>query len=383
MNVGLWNKLTNEFIDIVEWTQDRNDILSHRFERYQNEIKHGAKLTVRPGQLAVVVNEGQLGKDQVADVFGPGMYELTTQNMPILSTLKGWKYGFNSPFKAEVYFFNTTKFTDLKWGTAGPATMRDPEFGAVRVTAFGLYSIRVKDAKTFLVDLVGTQADFTVEDIEANLRGKVGTRIKEVMPSIGVPVIDLESHVTEVGDKIKERIAGDFDALGLELCEIQVQDIGLPEEVEKAIDQQGAMRAIGNMQAFGQYQAAQAMRDAAQNPGMAGTMMGVGVGGSLVQGMGQLFQQPGQGGGGISGTAPAPAPVAPPPIPGAVSFFVAVNGQQTGPFDLPTLQGQVAGGTLTRDSLVWKQGMAAWAKAGEQPELASLFASMPPPLPPQ
>jgi membrane protease subunit (stomatin/prohibitin family) len=381
--VGLWNKLTNEFIDIVEWTQDRNDILSHRFERYQNEIKHGAKLTVRPGQLAIMVNEGQLGKDQVADVFGPGMYELTTQNMPILATLKGWKYGFNSPFKAEVYFFNTTKFTDLKWGTAGPATMRDPEFGAVRVTAFGIYSIRIKDAKTFLVDIVGTKDDFTVEDIEANLRGKVGTRIKEVMPSIGVPVLDLESHVTEVGQKILERIAGDFEGLGLELCEIQVQDIGLPEEVEKAIDQQGAMRAIGNMQAFGQYQAAQAMRDAAQNPGMAGTMMGVGVGGSLVQGMGQLFQQAGQGGGGISGTAPAPSPAAPPPIPGTASFFVAVNGQQTGPFDLATLQGQVAGGALNRDSLVWKQGMAAWAKAGEQPELAALFTNVPPPLPPQ
>ena len=375
--MGLWNKLTSEFIDIVEWTQDRKDILSHRFERYENEIKHGAKLTVRPGQLAVVVNEGQLGKDQVADVFGPGMFELTTQNMPILSTLKGWKYGFNSPFKAEVYFFNTTKFTDLKWGTAGPATMRDTEFGAVRVTAFGIYSIRIKDAKTFLVDLVGTQADFTVEDIETNLRGKVGTRIKEVMPSIGVPVIDLEARVTEVGEKIKERIAADFETLGLELCEIQVQDIGLPEEIEKAIDQQGAMRAIGNLQSFGQYQAAQAMRDAAQNPGMAGTMMGVGVGGMLNQNMGQLFQQAGQGASGISGTAPA----APPLPPSAWAFHVAVNGQQTGPFDMAALQGQIASGTLTRDSLVWKQGMTAWGKAGDQPEIASLFASVPPPLP--
>ena len=375
--MGLWNKLTSEFIDIVEWTQDRKDILSHRFERYENEIKHGAKLTVRPGQLAVVVNEGQLGKDQVADVFGPGMFELTTQNMPILSTLKGWKYGFNSPFKAEVYFFNTTKFTDLKWGTAGPATMRDTEFGAVRVTAFGIYSIRIKDAKTFLVDLVGTQADFTVEDIETNLRGKVGTRIKEVMPSIGVPVIDLEARVTEVGEKIKERIAADFETLGLELCEIQVQDIGLPEEIEKAIDQQGAMRAIGNLQSFGQYQAAQAMRDAAQNPGMAGTMMGVGVGGMLNQNMGQLFQQAGQGASGISGTAPA----APPLPPSAWAFHVAVNGQQSGPFDMAALQGQIASGTLTRDSLVWKQGMTAWGKAGDQPEIASLFASVPPPLP--
>ncbi|WP_269531107.1 SPFH domain-containing protein [Chitinimonas sp. BJYL2] len=379
--MSLWNKLTAEFIDIIEWTEDRPEVMAHRFERYQNEIKMGAKLTVREGQLAVVVNEGQLGKNQVADVFTPGMYTLTTENMPILATLKGWKYGFNSPFKAEVYFFNTRKYTDLKWGTAGPATMRDPEFGAVRVTAFGLYVIRIVDAKTFLVDLMGTKAEFTTEDIEANLRGKVGTRIKEVMPEIGVPVIDLESKVTQVGEKIRERIAGDFSGMGLELCEIQVQDIGLPEEVEKAIDQQGAMRAIGNMQQFGQYQAAQAMRDAAQNTGAAGTMMGIGVGGMLGQGMGNLFQQPAQAGGGISGTAPAAGPAVPPPIPGAVSFFVAVNGQQTGPFDLATLQSQAAAGSVNRDSLVWRQGMPAWGKAGEQAELAALFASMPPPLP--
>lgn len=379
--MSLWNKLTAEFIDIVEWTEDRPEVMAHRFERHQNELKMGAKLTVREGQLAVVVNEGQLGKNQVADVFTPGMYTLNTENMPILATLKGWKYGFNSPFKAEVYFFNTRKFTDLKWGTAGPATMRDPEFGAVRVTAFGLYVIRIADAKTFLVDIMGTKAEFTTEDIEANLRGKVGTRIKEVMPEIGVPVIDLEGKVTLVGEKIRERIAGDFAGMGLELCEIQVQDIGLPEEVEKAIDQQGAMRAIGNMQQFGQYQAAQAMRDAAQNPGMAGTMMGIGVGGMLNQGMGNLFQQPAQAGGGISGSAPAPAAPVPPPIPGAVSFHVAVNGQQAGPFDLAALQGQLQAGSFNRDSLVWKAGMAAWGKAGEQPELAALFTHMPPPIP--
>jgi membrane protease subunit (stomatin/prohibitin family) len=375
--MNLWDKLTGEFIDIVEWTEDRPEIMVHRFERYQNEIKHGAKLTVREGQLAVVVNEGQLGKGQLADVFAPGMYELTTENLPLLATLKGWKYGFNSPFKCEVYFFNTRKFTDLKWGTAGPATLRDPEFGAVRVTAFGLYVIRVADAKVFLTDLMGSKADFTTADIEENLRGKVGLRIKEVIPDIGVPVLDLESRVTLVGEKIKERIAGDFAAMGLELCEIQVQDIGLPEEVEKAIDQQGAMRAIGNLQQFGQYQAAQALRDAAQNPGMAGAMVGVGVGGMLTQGMGTLFPQSGPSGNSVAGAAAIP-----PTIPGAIRFHVAINGQQAGPFDLGALQQQVAGGSVSRDSLVWRPGMAAWGKAGEQAELAPLFASQPPPLPP-
>lgn len=372
--MGLWNKLTAEFIDIVEWTEDRADVMVHRFERHQNEIKMGAKLTVREGQLAVMVNEGQLGKGQVADVFGPGMYTLNTENLPILATLKGWKYGFNSPFKAEVYFFNTRIFTDLKWGTPGPATMRDPEFGVVRVTAFGLYAIRIQDPKTMLVDLVGTKAEFTVADIEENLRGKVGSRIKEVMPEAGVPVIDLEGKISLLGERLKEKIAADFAKFGLELTEVQVQDIGLPEEVEKAIDQQGAMRAIGNMHQFAQYQAAQAMRDAAQNPGTVGGVMGLGVGMGLNQTMGGLFQQP-------ATPASAAAGITPPPLPGAVSFFVASNGQQTGPFELAVLQAQAQAGQLLRDTLVWKPGMSAWAPAGEQTELTACFAQVPPPLP--
>lgn len=374
--MGLWDKLTGEFIDIVEWLDDSPDVMVHRFERYQNEIKMGAKLTVREGQLAIMVNEGQLGRGQMADVFPPGMHTLSTENMPILATLKGWKYGFNSPFKAEVYFFKTTQFTNLRWGTPGPATMRDPEFGVVRVTAFGIYGIRIRDAKTMLLELVGSKAEFTTADIEENLRGKIGTRIKEVMPEIGVPVIDLESKVTTVGERIRERIAGDVEKFGLELTEVQVQDIGLPEEVEKAIDQQGAMRAIGNMHQFAQYQAAQAIRDAAQNEGMAGSMMGIGVGGMLNQGMGSLFQQP-------PAAAPSAGAATPPPLPGAVSYFAAINGAQAGPFDRAALQAQLASGALNRDSLVWKQGMAAWGKAGEQAELADLFAQIPPPLPPQ
>ncbi len=372
--MGLWGKLTSEFIDIVEWTEDRPDVLVHRFERYQNEIKMGAKLTVREGQLAVMVNEGQLGKDQVADVFAPGMYTLTTENMPVLSTLKGWKFGFSSPFKAEVYFFNTRIFTDLKWGTPGPATMRDPEFGVVRVSAFGIYAIRIKNPTVMLVELVGTKAEFTVGDIEENLRGKVGSRIKEVMPEAGVPVIDLEGKVSLLGERLKEKIAPDFEKFGLALTEVQVQDVGLPEEVEKAIDQQGAMRAIGNMNQFAQYQAAQAMRDAAQNPGTAGAVMGMGVASGLNQAMGGLFQ--------TAPPAPAAGPATPPPIPAAVSFFVASNDQQTGPFTLPVLQAQIQSGQLQRESLVWKPGMAAWVPAGEQAELAAWFAQVPPPLPP-
>jgi membrane protease subunit (stomatin/prohibitin family) len=365
--MALWDKLMGEFVDIVEWLDDSNDTLAYRFERYQNEIKYGAKLVVREGQVAAFVNEGQL-----ADVFKPGTYDLTTQNLPILATLKGWKYGFNSPFKAEVYFCSTRKFTDLKWGTPGPATMRDKEFGAVRATAFGIYAIRVKDAAIFVKDLVGTDSRFTTEEIQANLRGKIGMRIKELMPELGIPVLDLEAKVAELGSRLRERLAPEFEGLGLELVEVQVQDIGLPEEVEKAIDKRGAMAAIGNLQAYTQYETASAIRDAANNPGgTAGAGVGLGAGIAMgAQMMNTMTGGPAVGGG------------MPPPVPGAAAFHVALNGQQAGPFDMATLQQQAASGQLTRASLVWKAGMAQWSKAGEVPELAPLFANVPPPVPP-
>jgi len=376
--MALWDKLMGELVDIVEWLDDTNDTLAYRFERYQNEIKYGAKLVVREGQVAVFINEGQL-----ADVFKPGTHELITQNMPILATLRGWKFGFNSPFKAEVYFCSTRKFTDLKWGTPGPAMMRDKDFGVVRATAFGLYAIRVKDAGTFVKDLVGTDNRFTLAEISENLRGKIGLRIKEVMPELGIPVLDLEAKVTELGTRLKDRLSPEFETLGLELVEVQVQDIGLPEEVEKAIDKRGAMAAIGNLQAYTQYETASAIRDAANNPGGAAGA-GVGLGAGLAMGaqmVNAMTGGAGAGGMGLGG-APAAGAAVPPPVPGAVSFHVAVNGQQAGPFDANTLAQQAASGQLTRASLVWKAGMAQWAKAGDVPELAALFANVPPPVPP-
>jgi membrane protease subunit (stomatin/prohibitin family) len=368
----LVDKLLAELVDIVEWIDDTNDTLAYRFERYQNEIKYGAKLVVREGQTAVFINEGK-----IADVFKPGTYDLVTQNMPILATLRGWKYGFNSPFKAEVYFCSTRKFTNLKWGTPGPATMRDKDFGVVRATAFGLYAIRVKDAGVFVKDLVGTDGRFTTDEIQENLRGKIGTRIKEVMPELGIPVMDMEAKVSEMGTRLRDRLSPEFEGLGIELVEVQVQDIGLPEEVEKAIDKRGAMAAIGNLQAYTQYEVASSIRDAANNPGgVAGAAVGLGAGVAMgAQMMNAMTGAAGLGGG-------APGAGGPPPIPGAVGFHVAVNGQQAGPFDLAVLQQQAASGSLTRDSLVWKAGMAQWAKAGEVPELAALFANVPPPVPP-
>jgi membrane protease subunit (stomatin/prohibitin family) len=363
-------KLTGELIDIIEWLDDSSNTLVYRYERHNNEIKYGAKLTVREGQMAVFINEGQL-----ADVFKPGMHTLTTQNLPILSTLKGWKYGFESPFKAEVYFVNTRKFTDLKWGTPGPATMRDKEFGIVRATAFGIYTIRIKDAGIFIRDISGTEGRFTTDEIQENLRGKIGLRIKEVMPELGLSIIDMEAKVTEMGKMLRERIGVDFEAMGLELCEVQVQDIGLPEEVEKAIDKRGAIAAVGNLQAYTQYETASAIRDAATTPNSAaGAGMGLGAGFAMGAQMANQM-------GGAMGATNAGAG-APPPLPTAVAFHVAVGGAQTGPFDMIALQSQASGGQLKRDTLVWKAGMAQWAKAGEVAELSALFANLPPPLPP-
>ncbi|MDA8431305.1 MAG: SPFH domain-containing protein [Geobacteraceae bacterium] len=373
--MGLWDKLTAELIDIVQWLDDTSDTLVYRFERYGNEIKYGAKLVVREGQVAAFINEGQL-----ADVFKPGSYTLTTQNLPVLTTLKGWKYGFESPFKAEVYFCSTRQFTNLKWGTPGPVTMRDPEFGAVRVTSYGLYSIRLKDPAVFIREIVGTDGNFTTESIEDNVRGKIGMRIKEVMPDAGIPVIDLESKVVQLGETMRTRIAPSIEALGLELTEVQVQDIGLPEEVERAIDKAGAMRAIGNMQMYTQYETASSINDAANNPGGVAAA-GVGVG----MGFGMGGQMAGAMGGMLAGQAQpqtGAAPSTPPPLPSQPRFYVAVNGQQSGPFDLAMLQQMALSGQLTRDSLVWKQGMPAWDAAGQVTEMTAVFAAVPPPMPP-
>lgn len=373
--MGLWDKIKGELIDIIQWLDDTNDTMVYRFERYGNEIKYNAKLVVREGQMAAFIYEGQL-----ADVFTPGTYTLETMNLPVLATMQGWKFGFESPFKAEVYFCSTRQFTNLKWGTPGPCTMRDPEFGAVRVTAFGLYSIKIKDPAVFIREIVGTEGSFTTDSIEDNLRGKIGTRIKEFIPDAGIPVIDLESKVVQLGETLRGRVASAFEAFGLELTEVQVQDVGLPDEVERAIDKAGAMRAIGNMQTYTQYETASSIRDAANNPGgLAAAGVGIGMGLGMVEqmagAMGGLFgvQNPPQAFQGGDAT--------PPPLPPQIQYYVAINGKQSGPFEMPAIQHMVLSGQVTRESLVWKQGMTSWDAAGKVQELGALLDMVPPPLP--
>ena len=364
--MGFMDKLKNEFIDIIEWLDDSDNTLVYRFQRYDNEIKYGAKLVVREGQTAVFVNEGK-----IADVFAPGTYTLKTENLPVLATLKGWKYAFSSPFKAEVYFCNTRQFTDLKWGTPGPATMRDAELGAVRITAYGLYSIRLADPALFIREIVGTQGQFSTESIETNLRGKISTAIKEALPYAGIPVIDLEGKSVWLGDTLRDRLAPSMRLLGIELMEIQIQDIGLPQEIEKAMDKAGAMRIVGNLQEYTQYETAASISDAVNNPGGVAAIgaaagIGIGVAGRMGTSMGEA--------------ASPNTSQAPPPLPPQPDFFVAVNDLQTGPFSKYVLSQMVQSGQLLPETLVWKQGMPNWIPAGQVSELASLFA-IPPSIP--
>src|SRR5580698_7803601 len=240
--MGIIDKLRHEFIDIIEWTEpSQNEVLAYRFPRYNNEIKMGAQLVVREGQTAVFVNEGKL-----ADVFQPGTYTLTTQNMPILATLKGWKYGFNSPFKAEVYFIAMRQWTDQKWGTQNPVIVRDPEFGAVRVRAFGTYAMHVSDPAVFLRQLVATDPSFEAFEISNQLRNTIVSRFADVLGSAKMPILDMAGNYDKLSQLALEKIKPDLASLGLALTLFYVENISLPEEVEAALDTRAKIGAVGD-----------------------------------------------------------------------------------------------------------------------------------------
>ena len=220
--MGLWDKIKGEFIDIIEWLSDDREAIAWRFERYGNEIKNGAKLTVRPGQVAVFVNEGQ-----IADIFEPGMYELTTQNLPILATLKGWKYGFESPFKAEVIFVATTQIVDRKWGTKNPIMLRDAEFGPIRLRAFGTYAIRVNNPANFITGLVGTDGDYSADEITSQLRNIIVSRFTDKLGESKIPALDLAANYDEIADLIRTKIEPEFEEpdmeISYEIVEIEME----------------------------------------------------------------------------------------------------------------------------------------------------------------
>jgi len=376
--MGLFDSIRGEFIDIIEWTDSSNDTMVWRFPRHDNEIKNNAKLTVRESQVAVFVNEGKL-----ADVFQPGMYNLNTQNLPILSTLKGWKYGFNSPFKAEVYFINTKQFTNLKWGTKNPIMLRDAEFGPLRIRCFGTYAMRVSDAVKFIKEVAGTDGHFTTEEITEQLRNIVVTRGTDAIAQSKIPVLDMASNYDELSKFVHEKIKSEFDEYGIDLTKLLVENISLPPEVEQMLDKRSSMGIVGNLGAYSQFQAANAMEQAAQNPnsgGLAGAGLGMGMGMSMGNQMGNMFQgnqfNPQTG---MTGGQNTPPPPPPPPM---IQYFTAINGQQQGPFSDAQMTQMAQAGQLKKETLVWSQGMAGWMPAGQVPALANVFGAVPPPPPP-
>ena len=252
--MGFWDKIFGEFIDVIDWLDESNNTLVYRFERYNNEIKYGAKLTVRQAQAAVFVNEGE-----IADVLGPGIYELTTKNLPILTTLQHWDHAFESPFKAEVYFCNLRRFTDLKWGTKNPIILRDKEFGAVRLRAFGTYEIRIEDPAKFIKEIVGTNGHFTVEDISDQLRNIIIARFTDIVASSGIPVLDLAANYDQLSEYVSEKIGKEFKEYGLELSRVLIENISVPPMVEEALDKRTSMGMIGDLRRYLDFQTAEAL----------------------------------------------------------------------------------------------------------------------------
>ncbi len=366
--MGLMDKLRAELVDVVEWVDDSRHTLVWRFPRYHNQIKYGAQLIVRPGQAAIFVREGR-----IADVFGPGQHRLETRNLPVLSTLAGWKYGFDSPFKAEVYFVSTRQITDLKWGTPNPVMMRDPDFGPIRIRAFGTYTLRALDPKRLLEELVGADSSFDAEEVTELLRAIISTAFADVVAKSEIPVLDMAENYRELSEQLRrvvlERIDDEY---GLEIPQLYIVNVSVPAEVEQAFDTRTSMGVIGDLAAFQQYQLGHAMPVAAANPagGLAGAGLGVGMGMAMATPLASRA---------LGGAAPG-GPPSPPPLP-AAAWHRADDGRSQGPFSAEQMAQAAQTGRLTRDTLVWCPGMPDWAPAGAVAQLAGLFASTPPPLP--
>lgn len=291
--MGLFGFFKSQFIEVIEWTDSSSNTMVYRFPVQGNEIKMGAELTVRESQVAIFVNEGE-----IADVFGPGRHLLFTQNMPILTKLKSWKHGFNSPFKAEVYFINTKQFINQKWGTSNPIMMRDSEFGMIRLRGYGIYSYRVSEPTVFLKELFGTSASYDTSDIEDQLKKMILSGLTDLFAESKIPALDLAMYYDELSKQGKEKMAERFAKFGFEITSLYIENLSLPKEVEEAMDKRTSMGVLGNMGQYQQYQAAEALRDAAQNEGggLAGAGAGLGAGAALGGIMANAFtgQQPQQ-----------------------------------------------------------------------------------------
>ncbi len=267
---------SKQFIDVIDWTEQEQGVLSYNYPMEDREIQTGAKLTVRESQMALFVNEGK-----IADVFGPGLHTLTTETLPLLTNLLNWDKQFKSPFKSDVYFFSTRVQTDQKWGTATPLTFRDKEFGAVRVRAYGIYSYRISDPKIFYQKLSGTTPIYRVSDIEGQLRNTIIGRMTEGFAGSNKNFLDMAANQVELGQEMLAALEPGFNDLGLHLESFVVENISLPEELQKALDQRISMNIVGDMGRYTQYQVAQSIPAAAENPSGSFANIGIGLGAGM------------------------------------------------------------------------------------------------------
>ena len=303
--MGLMDYLKTQFLEIIQWQDDSRDTLSWRFPDEDKEIKRGAQLIVRESQVAQFIYLGQFG-----DTFGPGKHSLTTDNIPILSTIKGWKYGFESPFKADIYYVNTRLFTGNKWGTANPVMLRDQDFGIVRARAYGIYDFKVVDVKTFLKEVAGTDHQFRLDEFADTMRSRIVSVFTNALASANVPVLDVAARYSELGAALLPLINPEVTAkYGLEITSFIVENVSVPPEVEQAIDKRSSMAAIGNLNDYVKFQMAEAMtKGGGEAGGMASTAAGLGAGVAMGQQMMAAMN--------ASQTTPSTGPAGtPPPIP--------------------------------------------------------------------
>ncbi len=357
--MGFWDKIFGEFIDVIDWLDESNETMVYRFLRYNNEIKYGAKLTVRQAQAAVFVNEGE-----IADVLGPGIYSLETKNLPILTTLQHWDHNFNSPFKAEIYFCNLRQFLDLKWGTKNPIILRDKEFGVIRVRAFGTYGIRIDDPALFIKEIVGTDGHFSVGDISNQLRNLIISRFTEIVANSDIPILDLASNYNQLGEYIGEKIAKEFSKYGLELTGILIENISVPPTVEEALDKRSSMGIIKDLSSYLTFQTAESMTKS--GTGGASDMAAMGVGFAMAQKLADRFDNK-------RGYIPQPY---------EKMYYFAQDKEPKGPFSIDEIEEFIRAEKISSKTLMWSTGLEKWQEAKELEEVEALlnFLSPPPPI---
>jgi membrane protease subunit (stomatin/prohibitin family) len=303
--------LSKQFIDVIQWTEPEDGILAYRYPMEDMEIQNGGKLTVRDSQLAVFVNEGR-----IADVFAPGLYTLSTQTLPILTYIMNWDKAFKSPFKSDVYYFSTRLQTNQRWGTATPITIRDKEFGAIRMRGYGIYTYKIADAKVFYQKVSGTRDMYRVADLEGQLRNTIVARMTDTFAQSSVPFLDMAANQQELGQKIADNLKPSFADLGISLEAFVMENISLPDELQKMLDQRISMNMLGDMNKYTQFQVAQSLPIAAANEGGGAAGIGVGLGAGMAMARSMMNamkpgEPPAPSGGGGPAAAPSSGPTAP------------------------------------------------------------------------